>query len=138
MTTGTGDRRVVVYYAVWVTVCAALAGLVVAALHTAFFSYHPGRAATLQVLGGDAATALALALGQGAVALITGSILSGRGRGLQMTVLLGLIIGGFDFVMYVVQMAVPATELGWTGDILLLVAVVAVVTVLGSRKEKTA
>ena len=134
MTTGTGDRRVVVYYAVWVTLCAAVAGLVVAALHTAFFSYHPGRAATLQVLGGDVATAVALAVGQGAVALIVGGILAGRGRGLQMTVLLGLLIGGFDFVMYVVQMAVPATELGWTGDVIVLVAVAAIVTAWGSSR----
>ena len=42
-------------------------------------------------------------------------------------------IGLFDFVMYFVQMAVPATELGWTPDLLILVAVTAAITAAGSR-----
>src|SRR3989442_12565070 len=35
--------RVVIYYAVWATICAALAGIAVALVHTWFFSYHVGR-----------------------------------------------------------------------------------------------
>ncbi len=123
--------RVLVYYAVWVSVCAAVAGLIVAVLHTAFFSYHPGRAATLHTLVTDVVTALALAGGQGAVALVAGSVLARLGRGLQMTVLLGLVLGLFDLLMYLLQMLVPATELGWTGDALVMVAVTAAVTVMG-------
>ena len=46
---------------------------------------------------------------------------------------LGLLIGMFDFVMYFLQMAVPATELGWTPDLLILVVVTAAITVAGSR-----
>jgi len=58
-------------------------------------------------------TALAIAAGQGAVVLVTGSLLAQLGRSLQGTVLLGLLIGLFDFAMYLVQMAIPAAELGW-------------------------
>ena len=35
MATDTGDRmKVVIYYAIWATMCAAVAGLVIAGLHT--------------------------------------------------------------------------------------------------------
>ena len=131
---GGGDRmRVVVYYAVWATLCAAGAGVVVALIHTRFFAFNPGRSAALQTLVQGIETALAIAAGQGAVALVTGSILAQLGRSLNFTVLLGLLIGVFDFVMYFLQMAVPATELGWGPDIGILVAVTALITVLGSR-----
>lgn len=130
----TSDRmRVVVYYAIWATVCAALAGTAVALIHTWFFAFNPGRSAVIQTLVQGIVTALALAAGQGAVALVTGSVLAQLGRGLNYTVLLGLLIGLFDFVMYCLQMAVPKTELGWVPDIVILVVVTALVTVLGSR-----
>ena len=135
---GDVKSKVVVYYAVWVTVCAVAAGLMVAALHTVFFSYHPGRAATFHVLFDDGVTALALAVGQGAVAWVAGSVLERFRRGLRMTVLLGLAIGLFDLVMYLVQMLVPATELGWTGDVILLALVTGLVTVLGSSRTEKA
>jgi len=59
----------------------------------------------------DAAVTVAIAAGQGAVALATGSVLTQLGRGLHATVLLGLLVGLFDFAMNFLQMAVPRTEL---------------------------
>jgi hypothetical protein len=130
-----GDRmRGVVYYAIWATACAAAAGVVVALIHTWFFSYHPGRSAVIETLFGGVVIALAIAAGQGAVALVTGSLLAQLGRSLNFTVLLGLVIGVFDFVMYVLQMIVPATELGWVPDVIILVAVTALITTLGARR----
>ena len=129
---GTGDRmRIVVYYAVWATICAAAAGTATAFLHTWLFSYSPGRSAVMQTLFSDIVTALAIAAGQGAVALVTGSVLAQMGRELRLTVLLGLLIGVFDFVMFVLQMAVPVTELGWVPDIIILVVATAAITALG-------
>jgi len=132
MATDTGDRmKVVIYYAIWATMCAAVAGLVIAGLHAWLFSYIPTRSGLIFTLVGDAVTALAIAAGQGAVALVTGSVLAQFGRSLQRTVLLGLLVGVFDFAMYLVQMAVPATELGWKPDIVILAAATAAVTLLG-------
>ena len=134
----TSDRtRIVVYYAVWATICAAAAGLVVAMIHVWFFSYNPGKSALMQTLFGNIVTALAIAAGQGAVALVTGSLLARLGRSLNLTVLLGLAIGAFDFAMYFLQMAVPATELGWGPDIAILVAAAVAITLLGARTPAT-
>jgi hypothetical protein len=133
--TDTGDRmRVVVYYAIWATMCATVAGIVVALIHTWFFSYHPGRSAVIETLFGGIVSALAIAAGQGAVALVTGGMLARLGRSLNFTVLLGLVIGAFDFVMYMLQMTVPATELGWVPDIAILVVVTIAITLTGARK----
>ena len=135
----TGDRmRVVVYYAIWATLCATLAGVVVALIHTWFFSFNPGRSAVVETLVGGIVTSLAIAAGQGAVALVTGSLLAQRGRTLNLTVLLGLLIGAFDFVMYFLQMAVPATELGWGPDIAILVVAAIAITLLGARTPAAA
>ena len=131
----TSDRmRIVVYYAIWATICAAVAGIVVTLIHAWFFSYNPGKSALMETLFGGLVTALAIAAGQGAVALVTGSLLAQLGRTLRYTVLLGLVIGLFDFVMYFLQMAVPATELGWVPDIIILVAVTALITTVGARR----
>lgn len=127
------QARIVVYYAIWVTICAAVAGSVIAIIHTLFYSYNPGTTAFMSTLAGGILTALAIAAGQGAVALLTGGVLARLGRTLQFTVLLGLLIGAFDFGMYFLQMAVPVTELGWTPDLLILVVVTAAITVAGSR-----
>jgi hypothetical protein len=88
----------------------------------------------METLFGGIVTALAIAAGQGAVALVTGSLLAQFGRSLNLTVLLGLVIGAFDFVMYFLQMAVPATELGWIPDIAILVAVTILITALGAKR----
>ncbi|HXM37314.1 MAG TPA: hypothetical protein VN908_01490 [Gemmatimonadales bacterium] len=132
--TDTSDRmRIVVYYAIWATICAAVAGIVVALIHAWFFSYNPGKSAFMETLFGGVVAALAIAAGQGAVALVTGSLLAQLGRTLQYTVMLGLAIGVFDFVMYFLQMAVPAMEVGWVPDIIILVAVTALITAAGGR-----
>ena len=128
-------NRIVIAYAIWATICAAVAGFVIALIHTWFFSYHPGRSAVIETLFSGTVAAVAIAAAQGAVALVTGSILTQMNRALQYTVLLGLLIGLFDFVMYFLQMAVPATEVGWVPDLIIIVAITAVITVAGSRKS---
>ena len=134
MASDTGDRmKIVIYYAVWATACAAVAGVAISLIHTWFFSYNPGKSWLVHTLVSDVLAAGLLAAGQGAVALVTGSLLAQFGRGLQGTVLLGLLIGAFDFAMDFVQMAVPKTELGWVPDLLILAGVTIVITALGSR-----
>jgi len=129
------DRtRVVIYYSIWATICAALAGFVVALIHTWFFSYNPGRSALIETLFSGSVAALAIAAAQGAVALATGSLLARLGRTLQYTLLLGLLIGLFDFAMYFLQMAVPRIELGWIPDLAIIVAVTVAITASGSRR----
>src|SRR3989441_8586941 len=96
------------------------------------------RSGLIHTLFSDAVTALAIAAGQGAVVLVTGSLLAQFGRALQSTVLLGLLVGLFDFAMYFVQMAVPAAELGWIPDIVVLVAAAVAITVFGAIKPSTA
>src|SRR2546426_2300892 len=100
MTTDTTDRmKIVIYYAIWATICAALAGLVIAGLHTWLFSYIPSRSGLIFTMVSDAVTALAIAAGQGAGALVTGGVLARVGNPLQRTGLLGLLLGAFDFAM---------------------------------------
>ena len=130
--------RIVIAYAVWATICAAVAGFAIALIHTWFFSYHPGRSAVIETLFSGTVAAVAIAAGQGAVALVTGNVLAQMNRALQYTVLLGLVIGAFDFVMYFLQMAVPVTELGWPPDLAIIVAITALITVAGSRKAAAA
>lgn len=126
--------HVVVYYAIWATICAAVAGLAVALIHTWFFSYHPGRSAVIETLFSGSVAAVGIAAAQGAVALVTGGLLARLGRTLQYTLLLGLLIGVFDFVMYLLQMIVPATELGWVPDLIIIVGMTAAITAAGSRR----
>ncbi|HYU00033.1 MAG TPA: hypothetical protein VEK85_06625 [Gemmatimonadales bacterium] len=134
-TDATGRMKIVIYYAIWATICAAVAGLVIAGLHTWLFSYIPNRSGLLVTVLSDAVSALAIAAGQGAVALVTGGVLAQFGKGLQRTVLLGLLIGAFDFAMYLLQMAVPATELGWRPDLVILALASATITLLGARSS---
>ena len=129
---------VVIAYAIWATICATAAGFAIALIHTWFFSYHPGRSAVIETLFSGTVAAVAIAAGQGAVALVTGNVLAQMNRALQYTVLLGLVIGAFDFVMYFLQMAVPVTELGWPPDLAIIVAITALITVAGSRKAAAA
>jgi len=134
MITDTGDRmKVVIGYALWATLCAAVAGAALSLVHTSFFSYHAGRSGFWSTLIEDFATTLAIAAGQGAVALVGGSILARLGRGLHATVLLGLLVGAFDFAMNFLQMTVPRAELGWGPDLVILAGAVIVITILGSR-----
>jgi len=137
MTDGSSRTRIITYYAIWATICAAVAGFVVALIHTSFFSYHPGRSAAIETLFSGIVAAVGIAAAQGAVALATASLLGQLGRSLQYTLLLGLVLGLFDFVMYIVQMTIPATELGWIPDVAILVAASALITVAGSRSLTT-
>jgi len=138
MAVESGDRmRIVIYYAVWATICATAAGIVIALIHTWLFSYIPNRSGLIHTLFSDAVTALAIAAGQGAVVLVTGSVLAQLGRSLQGTVLLGLLIGLFDFAMYLVQMAIPAAELGWIPDVVILVVAAVGITVFGAARPST-
>jgi hypothetical protein len=130
--------KIVIYYAVWAIVCTAAAGLLIALIHTWWFSYTRNRSGLIDTLFGDAVTALALAAGQGAVALLIGSVLAHYGRELQRTVLLGLLLGLFAFVLYFVQMAFPRTELGWLPDIAILVGATVVVTLYGVAPRSAA
>jgi hypothetical protein len=134
MAADTGDRmKIVIGYALWATLCAALAGGALSLVHTSFFSYHAGRHGFWSTLFEDFATTLGIAAGQGAVALVGGSILARFGRALHGTVLLGLLVGVFDFVLNFLQMTVPRTELGWLPDLVILAGAVVVITALGSR-----
>jgi hypothetical protein len=134
MASDTGDRmKIVIGYAVWATLCAVAAGVAISLIHTWFFSYHASRPGFWRTLLEDAAVTVGISAGQGAVALVTGSVLTQRGRVLHATVLLGLLVGLFDFVMNFLQMAVPRTELGWVPDLVILAAVTVAITVFGSR-----
>lgn len=130
--------RIVIGYAVWATICAAVAGFAIALIHTWFFSYHPDRFGAIETLFSGIVLAVAMAAGQGAVALVTGSVLTQLNRTLQYTVLLGLLLGLFDFVMYFLQMAVPRTEFGWIPDLAIIVVVTVLITVVGSRRTAAA
>jgi hypothetical protein len=133
-----GRMRVAISYAVWTIICASAAGLVTALIHTWWFSYIPNRSGLIATLLGDVATALGIAAGQGAVALATASILAQLGRDLKSPGVLGLLLGGFDFVMYFLQMAVPRSELGWIPDVVILVAVTVGITLYGSVRRGVA
>ncbi|HUL04584.1 MAG TPA: hypothetical protein VLV16_15285 [Gemmatimonadales bacterium] len=130
--------RIVIYYAAWTIVCAAVAGVLIVLIHTLAFSDISTRSGLLATLFGDVMTVLAVAAGQGAVALATGSVLAQYGRPLARTVLLGLLIGAFDFVMTFLQMAVPRLELGWGADIVILAAATALITVYGAERRRVA
>src|SRR3989442_9182741 len=82
MTTDTtGRMKIVIYYAIWATICAAVAGLVIAGLHTWLFSYIPNRSGLLFTVLSDAVTALAIAAGHGAGGLGAGGALGPSGEG---------------------------------------------------------
>lgn len=135
----TGDRmKIVIGYALWATLCAAVAGIGVSLIHTWFYSYHPSPHEFWRTLFDDVVATLSIAAGQGAVALVSGSVLARLGRVLHATVLLGLLIGLFDFVMNVLQMVIPRTELGWVPDLVILAAAALAITVFGSRPAAAA
>lgn len=133
-----GDRmRVVVYYAVWAGICAVLAGLLMALIHTTFFSVVPSRIAYMTTLAGGIAVTAAIAAGQAAVTLVTGSLLVRMGYTLRLTVLLGLAVGALDFVMNLVQLLVPSLEPGWPWDLAILAVATVAITVCGAQRATT-
>ncbi len=135
----TDDRtRIVIYYAIWACICAVLAGVAMAIIHTLFFSYVPSRVALMQTLLGGIAATSAIAAGQAAVILATGGLLVQRGFTLHGTVLLGLVIGVFDLLMNLVQLIVPALEPGWRWDLIVLAVATVAITALGARRPAAA
>lgn len=132
------QSRVVVWFAVWATVCAAVAGIVVLLFDTYIFSHLVHRAAIIHNLVDEGSGVLAISAGQGAVALVTASALMQLGRALQPTVLLGLLIGVFDFVFDLLQVFVPATEVEWKWKLVISLLAVVVITIAGSRKPAAA
>lgn len=73
----------------------------------------------------DVATVAAIGLGQGIAAMAT-ALARGRGEfyiSPKRGFFASLAVGSFNGLMYFVQMAVPATELGWTLDLLILGAI---------------
>jgi hypothetical protein len=137
-TTGGERMKIVIGYALWATLCAAVAGVVVSLVHTWFFSYHPGRSGLWSTLFEDVVATLGISAGQGAVALVTGSVFAQLGRPLHATVLLGLVVGVFDFVMNFLQMVVPQTELGWVPDLVILAGATVAITAFGARPQAAA
>ena len=134
MASDTGDRmKIVIGYAVWATLCAAAAGVAISLIHTWFFIHEPGRVGFWRTLFDDGVRAVAIAAGQGAVALVTGSLLAHFGRSLHVTVLLGLLVGAFDFAVTLLQMVLPTIDIGWIPNLLILAAATIVITLLGSR-----
>lgn len=132
------QSRVVVWYAVWATVCAAVAGIVVLLFDTYLFSHVVHRAAIIHNLVDEGSGVLAISAGQGALALVTASALLQFGRTLQPTVLLGLLIGAFDFLFDLLQVFVPATEVEWKWKLVIALVAAVVITVSGSRKATAA
>ena len=129
------QSRVVVWFAVWATVCAAVAGIVVLLFDTYIFSHLVHRAAIIRNLVDEGSGVLAISAGQGAVALVTASALMQLGRALQPTVLLGLLIGVFDFGFDLLQVFVPSTEVEWKWKLVIALLAAVVITVSGSRKQ---
>ena len=138
MAEGPDQSRVAVWYAVWATACAAVAGLVVLLLDTYLFSRIGHRAAVVGSLVDEGGGVLALSAGQGAVALVAAGGLMQVGRSLQPTVLLGLLIGTFDFLFNLLQVFVPALEVEWKWKLVIGLAAALVITVVGSRKVAAA
>lgn len=132
------QSRVVVWFAVWATVCAAVAGVVVLLFDTYLFSHLVHRAAIIHNLVDEGSGVLAISAGQGALALVSAGALMQFGRSLQPTVLLGLLIGVFDFLFDLLQVVVPATEVEWKWKLVISLLAVLVITVAGSRKPTAA
>lgn len=126
--------RIVIAYAIWAAICAALAGVAMAFIHTWFFSYVPSRTAFMSTLLGGIATTSAIAAGQAAIILATGGVLAQRGFTLHGTVLLGLLIGAFDFFLNLLQLLVPALEPGWSWDLVIIAVATIGITLLGARR----
>jgi hypothetical protein len=101
-------------------VLGTVGGLLPAALHTVIAALGPLSMAWL--FSTDVAVVAAIGVGQGLAAAAT-ALARGKGE-LYISPKRGfmgaLAVGAFNGMMYLVQMAVPATELGWTLDLLLL------------------
>lgn len=101
-------------------VLGTVGGLLPAAVHTIIAATGPLSFAWL--LSTDVALVAAIGAGQG-LAAAAAALARGRGE-LYISPKRGFVgalaVGAFNGLMYLTQMAVPATELGWTLDLLIL------------------
>ncbi len=114
MATEASNRmKIVIYYAAWAIVCTAAAGLLLALIHTCVVQLRPGpvRAAPRAVRRRDHRAGHRRGPGRGRAPhrKRAGAL---RPRVAEARVLLGLLLGLFDFAMYFVQMAVPHDRAG--------------------------
>jgi hypothetical protein len=90
------------------------------------------------MLTSDIAVVAAIGLTQGIAAAAT-ALARGKGEfyiSPKRGFFASLMVGAFNGLMYFTQMAVPATELGWTIDLLILLAVGATAGYLAVRVPK--
>lgn len=101
-------------------VLGTVGGVLPALLHSVLSTAEP--LAFTAMLTSDLATVAAIGLGQG-LAATAAALARGKGE-LSVSPRRGLsaafAVGAFNGLMYFVQMAVPATELGWALDLALL------------------
>ncbi len=108
-------------------------GLMPAAVHSVLAA--GGILSFSWILSTDVATVAAIGLGQG-IAATAAALARGKGEfyiSPKRGFFASLGVGAFNGLMYFLQMAVPATELGWTLDLLILGAVGAAAGYLAVR-----
>jgi hypothetical protein len=117
------DLRPAAFTGASTAVMGTLGGLAPAAVHTIMAATGPLSLAWLATT--DVAVVAGIALGQGIAATVTALA---RGKGIwyispKRGFAASLAVGAFNGLMYLVQMAVPATELGWIPDLAILALV---------------
>jgi len=103
-------------------VLGTVGGLLPALVHTLTAAGDPNTAAWL--LTTDVAVVAAIGLSQGIAATAT-ALARGKGRyyvSPKRGFVGALAVGAFNGLVYFLQMAVPATELGWLPDLVILIA----------------
>ena len=104
-------------------VLGTVGGVLPSFIHSVIVTGQPFSFALM--LGSDLAVVAAIGAGQGLAAAAT-ALARGKGE-LYISPRRGLLgalgVGVFNALMYLTQMALPATELGWTLDLLILGAV---------------
>lgn len=118
-----GDLKPAAFTGASTAVMGTLGGLAPAVVHT--LTTATGPLGLAWVLTTDVAVVAAIGIGQGVAATATALA---RGQGIRYIsrrrgVVASLGVGLFNALMYFVQMSVPATELGWIPDLLILFAV---------------
>lgn len=134
MAGGSPEQKIVVWYAVWAVICAAVAGLVVLLADTFVLHPLPHRSDVLQTLALEGGSLLAIAAGQGAMALVVGSVLAQATRALRGTVLLGILVGAFDFLFELLQVVAPSLEVSQRGKLAIALVAAGLITLIGARK----
>ncbi len=101
-------------------VLGTIGGVLPSFIHSVIVTGQPISFALM--LGSDLAVVAAIGAGQGLAAAAT-ALARGKGE-LYISPRRGLLgalgVGAFNALMYLTQMALPATELGWTLDLLIL------------------